>query len=72
MEKADKDYLYNLGKKIFSLYREKYKSQNIFAQEVGCDNRTIRRIIRGEQNASIILLRKIAKTLDIDLAELLK
>ena len=72
MEKEEKEYLYQLGKKIENLYRGKELSQNQFAQMVGCDNRTIRRIIRGEQNMSILLIKRISNSLDIELNELLK
>jgi DNA-binding XRE family transcriptional regulator len=71
MENDEKEYLYQLGRKIERLYREKFSSQNVFAKAVDCDNRTIRRIIRGEQNISIILAIKISKALNIKLTDLL-
>ena len=71
MNQEEKQYLFQLGQKIDALYRKKYKSQNEFAKAVECDNRTIRRIIRGEQNISLLLLRRIAESLDCPLYELL-
>jgi len=71
MDKDEKDYLYVLGRTIEVKYREKFSSQNAFAKAVGCDNRTIRRVIRGEQNVSLLLLRKIAQQLEVEVQELL-
>jgi len=70
-EQRKKTFLYEVGKKIENLYLEKFSSQNEFAKEVECDARTIRRIIRGEQNISILLLVRISEVLEVDLKELL-
>jgi len=66
VSEEEKKYLFELGQKIDQLYRKKYSSQNEFAKHVDCDTRTIRRIIRGEQNISILLLKRISECLEID------
>ncbi len=71
MTKKEEKYLYEVGQKIEKLYLDKFSSQNEFAKEVECDARTIRRIIRGEQNISILLLVRISEVLEVDLKELL-
>ncbi len=72
MEKKQQDFFNFLGRKIEKLYIKKFSSQYAFAKEIGCDARTIRRIIRGEQNVSLLLLLKIAESLDISLSDLVK
>jgi len=69
--KKEEKYLFDLGKKIETLYLKSFTSQNEFAKRVECDARTIRRIIRGKQNVSILLLLKISEVLEVDLKELL-
>ena len=71
MDKSESKYLLKLGQKIEAAYREKYPNLSAFSEEVGCDNRTIRRIVRGEQNVTILLLKKIAKALKIPVQELI-
>lgn len=71
MSEDEKKYLFELGQKIDQLYRKKYVSQNEFAKDVECDSRTVRRIIRGEQNISILLLKRISECLEIDVKVLL-
>jgi transcriptional regulator with XRE-family HTH domain len=70
MEKIHQTFLDKLGRNIEKRYMEKFPSQYAFAKYIGCDTRTIRRIIRGEQNVSIILLVRIAESLDCDILEL--
>lgn len=64
-------FLQNLGRKIENLYIEKYKNQSDFAAACEVDTRTVRRIIKSEQNPTILVLRKIATALDIELKELI-
>lgn len=66
----DKDFLTLLGKRIEQLATEKYKTQLEFAATCDVDERTLRRIFKAEQNASILVLRKIANGLEISLKEL--
>lgn len=70
MNQDESEYLFKIGRKIDLLYRKKYDSQNAFAKDVECDNRTIRRILRGEQNISILLLRRIADSLEVKVSSL--
>ncbi len=67
---TNEKFLHNLGRKIEQLYLAKYKNQSEFAAACEVDTRTIRRIIKAEQNPTIIVLRKIAIALDIELKEL--
>ena len=64
-------FLHNLGKRIEELYIKKYKNQSDFAAACEVDTRTIRRIIKSEQNPTILVLRRIAIALDIELKELI-
>jgi len=68
---TDEKYLAKLGKRIETLSRDKFETQSKFSDECNVDTRTIRRIIKSEQNPSILVLRKIAISLDITLIELL-
>ena len=67
---TDSQYLFQLGRKIEELQRKKFKTQQEFSAACGVDERTFRRIIKQEQNPTILVLRKIAKGLDISLSEL--
>lgn len=67
---SDEKFKLKLGTKIDKLGRTKYDRQNEFSAACDIDTRTLRRIIRGEQNATILMLRRIAKALDIPLSEL--
>jgi transcriptional regulator with XRE-family HTH domain len=71
MDKIHQVFLDKLGKNIEKEYLKKFPSQYAFAKEIGCDSRTIRRVIRGEQNASILLLLKISEALEVELSSLL-
>lgn len=50
----------------------KLKTQTQFSDAAEVDTRTIRRIIKGEQNPTILVLRKLAKALEIEVSELVK
>lgn len=63
-------YLKKLGKNINKLAVKKYASKNAFAKAAELDARSIGRIINGEQNLTIIALRKISKALDTELHDL--
>jgi transcriptional regulator with XRE-family HTH domain len=65
-----KKYLLLLGRKIEKLASEKFKTQTEFSDAAEVDTRTIRRIIKGEQNPTILVLRKLARALEIELNEL--
>jgi transcriptional regulator with XRE-family HTH domain len=67
----DGKFLIKLGQKIEKLSLEKFRTQTDFSDFANVDTRTIRRIIKAEQNPSILLLRKIAKALDVNLHDLI-
>lgn len=66
----DEKYLVLLGKKIEGLADEKFATQTLFSDAADIDTRTIRRIIKAQQNPTILVLRKIARALDVKLEEL--
>lgn len=68
---SDEKYLLELGKKIERLASTKYPTQADFSIAAEVGTRTIRRIYRAEQNPTIIVLRKIARALDMELSELI-
>lgn len=68
----DGKFLIKLGQKIEQLSIEKFRTQTEFSDISGIDARTIRRIIKAEQNPTILILRKISNALEIDLHELVK
>lgn len=67
----DEKFLIKLGLKIEKLSIEKFRTQTDFSDAANIDARTIRRVIKAEQNPTIILLRKIAKALEISLHDLI-
>jgi len=67
----DKQFLEKLGKKIELLGSSKFRLQSHFSDACEIDTRTLRRIIKAEQNPSILVLRKIAVGLEISLMELI-
>lgn len=69
---TNEKYLLELGKKIERLASKKFATQTEFSDEAEIGTRTIRRIIKAEQNPTVIVLRKIAKALEVELSELVK
>ena len=69
---SEEKYLQQLGRKIEKLSSEKFSTQTKFSDVSDVDTRTIRRIIKAEQNPSILILRKISFALDIELSELVE
>ncbi|MCB9189476.1 MAG: helix-turn-helix transcriptional regulator [Flavobacteriales bacterium] len=69
---TDDEFLFQLGAKIEELGSNMYKTQTEFSEACEIDTRTLRRIIKAEQNPTILVLRKIAKALDSNLDELVK
>lgn len=63
-------FLLKLGQKIEILSIEKFRTQTEFSDVSGIDTRTIRRIIKAEQNPTILILRKISNALEISLHDL--
>ena len=71
MTPKDSKYLLQLGLKLEKLYRSKFESQNQFSEKAGVDNRTIRRIVRGECDPRLTTLKKISDALEISISELI-
>jgi transcriptional regulator with XRE-family HTH domain len=68
----EKDILKSLGDYIGKKAKVKFKSNVEFANVCNVGETTIRRILLGEQNISINLLKKICEALDIKMSDLLK
>lgn len=67
---SDKEFLMNLGDKIKKLREEKNLSQQDLADMADVAKSTIQRIEKGKYNPSIILLRKIAESLEFKIVSL--
>lgn len=58
-------------KRIETLFIKKYQgNKSAFARECGCDEKTIRKIMNGEQFISVNLAFRICKALDLTMSEL--
>ena len=66
----DRKFLIKLGQKIEKLSIEKFRTQTEFSDISGIDSRTIRRIIKAEQNPTVLILRKMSRALEISLHDL--
>ena len=72
MKKISTQRLKALGKRIKVLRKSKNWSQEAFAMQAGLDRSYMGGIERGERNITFDTMCVIAKTLDIELSELLK
>lgn len=72
MTSKEQKRLNKLGKRIEELYIKKHGSLNQFSIVSEVDNRSLRRIIRGEVNPRLNTLIKISDSLDLTISELLK
>ncbi len=68
----EKDILVKLGDYINKKAKAKFKSNVEFANVCDVNESTIRRILRGEQNISIKVLKRICEALEIKMSDLLK
>lgn len=68
----EKDILIKIGTYIGKKAKTKYKSNVEFANVCDVNESTIRRVLLGQQNVSIILLKRMCEALDIKLSDLLK
>jgi transcriptional regulator with XRE-family HTH domain len=68
----EQDILAKAGDYIRKKAKLKFKSNVEFAYACEVDEKTIRRIFRGEQNLSIKVLKRICEALDIKLSDLFK
>lgn len=70
LNKAEKEYLKQLGKHI-QLLRKKFNlTQDTLADELETEHSQIGRLERGQTNVSVIILNRIASVLGISLSEL--
>ena len=67
----DEKYLIELGEKIAELRKKKDWTQLELAEKLKIQRTALTRIELGKVNSTINMLRKIAKTLDIKVIELL-
>ncbi len=68
----EKDILIKLSDSIGKRAKSKFKSNVEFANVCDVSEGTIRRILQGEQNISVKVLKRICEALDIKMSELLK
>lgn len=64
-------FLAKLGMVVSERAKTKFKSNLEFASACDIDEKSIRRILKGEQNFSIIIFMKICSALEIKMSELL-
>ncbi len=67
----EKDILVTIGDCIGKKAKAKFKSNVEFANVCDVNESTIRRILRGEQNISIKVLKRICEALEIKMSDLL-
>jgi transcriptional regulator with XRE-family HTH domain len=75
MKKVDKEarkYLKTLGNHIATMRKERGLTQVELAEKLGTEYPQIGRLERGQTNASIITLMKIAKELGVSISDLVK
>jgi transcriptional regulator with XRE-family HTH domain len=65
------EFLKNIGIVIQKRYVSMYKSKLEFSIASDIDERTIRRVLLGHQNMSIVILSKIAKALDTSISSII-
>ncbi|MEY4803892.1 MAG: hypothetical protein RL331_405 [Bacteroidota bacterium] len=65
------EFLKNIGIVIQKRYVSMYKSKLEFSIASDIDERTIRRVLQGHQNMSIVILSKIAKALDTSISSII-
>ena len=68
----EKDILVKIGDYIGKKAKAKFKSNVEFANVSNVSEVTIRRILQGEQNISIKVLKRICEALEIKMSDLLK
>ncbi len=68
----DTEYLKKVGDNIVAIRKEKGISQVELANSIGMEDASLRRIEKGRINSSILILRRIAKGLDISVCDVIK
>lgn len=66
------EQLIQIGELLKNRAKTKFKSNLEFASACDIDEKSIRRIMKGKQNFSIILFSKICNALNIKMSEILK
>jgi transcriptional regulator with XRE-family HTH domain len=70
--RSEADILVRFGKRVRQLRKERGYSQEGFAHECGLDRTYFGGIERGERNAALRNINRIAKTLNVSLSELMQ
>ncbi len=70
-DKVEAEYLNKLGKRIKTLRKEKGIKQVELGYSCDIEKQSMSRIEAGNTNPSVLLLRKIAETLDVEVSDLL-
>lgn len=68
----EKDVLVKLADSIGKRAKVKFKSNVEFANVCDVNESTIRRILQGQQNISVKVLKRICEALEIKMSDLLK
>ncbi|MCG3165162.1 MAG: hypothetical protein POELPBGB_00924 [Bacteroidia bacterium] len=71
MSKKD-DILVKIGDLVRKKAKAKFKSNVEFANVADVNEATIRRILQGEQNLSIKILKKVCQALEVKVSDLLR
>ncbi len=66
------DIKLNFGKRVKEIRKELGLSQERFAHKIGIDRTYFQGIENGSRNVSIVVIEKIAHSLDMKMSELLK
>ena len=59
------ELLMKIAVEINKRYQEKYPTKLEFSYAANVDEKTIRRVLNGKQNISLVLIDRICKVLDI-------
>lgn len=70
-EKSELDFLKSLGQNIIKVKKSKKLTSKEVYETLDIDKSNYRRIEAGKTNVSILLLKRIAKALDVDVKELM-
>jgi transcriptional regulator with XRE-family HTH domain len=68
----EQDFLQEIGDYLNKKAKVKFKTNVEFAYACDVDEKTIRRVLRGKQNISIKVLKRICEALDIKMSEVLR
>ncbi|HLX91361.1 MAG TPA: helix-turn-helix transcriptional regulator [Puia sp.] len=71
MNKEEKDLLRKIGARIVRIRKERQITQFELASRFHADKQTVQRIEAGLTNATILTLLKVAKGLEVTLAEII-